>query len=193
MSLRRRIALSIIALLAVTSIAFACISLAVLDRTLRAQVDAKLMTFALAIGQIVDVHHGVLSVDAGDIVQIRNLHTADEHLAILDRDGKRIYGEMLPPSVERNAYRFARTTQLANTPSGLGTIVTWQSDRWIADVRRVSMLTFALVGLALIGVAALLSRALANAVLRSGRTDRRVGRANRSTRSLWTPRRARQR
>ena len=165
MSLRRRIALSIIALLAVTSIAFACISLAVLDRTLRAQVDAKLMTFALAIGQIVDVHHGVLSVDAGDIVQIRNLHTADEHLAILDRDGKRIYGEMLPPSVERNAYRFARTTQLANTPSGLGTIVTWQSDRWIADVRRVSMLTFALVGLALIGVAALLSRALANAVL----------------------------
>jgi signal transduction histidine kinase len=165
MSLRRRIALSIIALLAATSIAFGAISLAVLDRTLRAQVDAKLMTLALAIGQIVDDHHNVLSVDAGDIAQIRSLHAADEHIAVLDRNGRLIYGEALPPEATQNGYRFARTTRLAQTASGLGTIVTWQSDRWIGDVRRASLITFTLVGLALIGISALLARALANAVL----------------------------
>jgi signal transduction histidine kinase len=170
MSLRRRIALSIIALLAVTSIAFSGISLVVMDRTLRAQVDAKLMTLALAVGQIVDDHHGVLSVDANDIKQIKSLHGPEEHLTVLDRNGKRVYGEVLPPSSQLGAYRFARTTRLGQTSAGLGTVVTWQSDRWIADVRRVSMITFALVGLALVGIAALLSRALADAVL--GPVDR---------------------
>jgi signal transduction histidine kinase len=165
MSLRRRIALSIIALLTVTSIAFAGISLAVLDRALRAQVDAKLMTLALAVGQIVDDHRGVLSVDADDIAQIKSLHAADEHVAVLDRNGKLVYGDALPPRGQQGAYRFARTTRLAQTSAGLGTIVTWQSDRWIADVLRVSVITFALVGLALVGIASLLSRALADAVL----------------------------
>lgn len=165
MSLRRRITLSIIALLAATSIAFSGISLAVLDRTLRAQVDAKLMTLALAIGQIVDDHHNMADVDADDVAQIRNLHTADEHLAVLDRNGRLVYGEKLPPVESQNSFRFARTTRLAQTTSGLGTVVTWQSDRWIADVRRASLLTFTLVGLALIAAAALLSRALADAVL----------------------------
>jgi two-component system, OmpR family, sensor kinase len=43
--------------------------------------------------------------------------------------------------------------------------VTWESDRWIGDVIRASELTFIAVGLALIIVAALISRALAKAVL----------------------------
>lgn len=165
MSLRRRIALSIIALLAATSIAYAGISLAVLGRTLRAQVDAKLTTLALAIGQIVDDHNNVLSVDAGDIAQIKGLHTSDEHFAVINRRGELVYGEAPPSLAQHGGYRFARTTQLARTSGGLGTVVTWQSDRWIADVLRVSTITFVLVGIALVGIAALLSRALANAVL----------------------------
>jgi signal transduction histidine kinase len=165
MSLRRRITFSIIALLAATSIAFAAISLAVLDRTLRAQVDAKLMTLALAIGQIVDDHNNVLSVDAGDIAQIKGLHASDEHLAVINQHGQLVYGELLPPLGQRQSYRFARTTRLARSSGGLGTIVTWQSDRWIADVLRVSAITFVLVSIALVGIATLLSRALADAVL----------------------------
>jgi len=164
-SLRRRIALTVTALVAVTSIVFASISLAVLDRTLRAELDAKLTTLALAVGEIADVHHGVLSVDARDILQIERLHGPDEHVAVLDRRGRLVYGEALPDSSERANYRFARTTKLDMTTAGFGSVVTWQSDRWIADVRRASLVTFALVGLMLVVIAAFFSRALANAML----------------------------
>ena len=165
MSLRRRIALTVTALVAVTSMVFASISLAVLDRTLRAELDAKLTTLALAVGEIADVHHGVLSVDARDILQIERLHGPDEHVAVLDRRGRLVYGEALPDSSERANYRFARTTKLDMTTAGFGSVVTWQSDRWIADVRRASLVTFALVGLMLVVIAAFFSRALANAML----------------------------
>lgn len=165
MSLRRRIALTLTALVAVTSIVLTGISLAVLDRTLRAEMDAKLMTLSLAVGQIVDDHGGVLSVDAGDIAQIGSLHGRDEHIAVFDRHGRLVYGESLPSAAARSGYRFARTTKLQRTPAGLGTIVTWQNDRWIADVYRASLLTFTLVALALVLVAAFFSRTLADAML----------------------------
>ncbi len=170
MSLRRRIALTITALVAVTSVVFAGISLAVLDRTLRAEMDAKLMTLALAVGQIVDDHGGKLSVDAGDIAQIRSLHGSDEYVAVLDRAGRIVYGETPPAAAQRNGYRFARTTRLQRTTSGLGTVLTWQNDRWIAEVQRASLFTFIIVGLVLVIVATIFSRALANAVL--GPVDR---------------------
>ncbi len=165
MSLRHRIALTITLLVAATSIVFATISLAVLDRTLRAELDAKLNTLALAVGEIADVHHGILSVDARDIRQIKDLHGPDVHVAVLDRRGRVVYGEVAPPASQSANYRFARTTKIDMTTAGFGTVVTWQSDRWIADVRRASLLTFALVGLALVLVAAFFSRALANAML----------------------------
>ena len=170
MSLRRCIALTITALVAVTSIVFAGISLAVLDRTLRAEMDAKLMTLSLAVGQIVDDHGGKLSVDAEDIAQIQSLHGSDEHVAVLDRAGRIVYGEKPPAAAQRSAYRFARTTKLQRTTSGLGSILTWQNDRWIAELRRTSLLTFIIVGLVLVVVATIFSRALANAVL--GPVDR---------------------
>lgn len=165
MSLRRRIALTLTALVAVTSIVLAAISLTVLDRTLRAGMDAKLTTLALGVSQIVDVHRGVLSVDAGDIAQIHTMHGPDEHVAVFDRRGRLIYGEAPPNAAHAAGYRFARTTRMQRTTSGLGAIVTWQNDRWIADVRRASVLTFTLAGLALVLVAAFFSRTLADAML----------------------------
>ncbi len=170
MSLRRRIALTIPVLVATASLVFATISLAVLDRTLRAEMDAKLMTLALAVGQIVDDHGGRLSVDADDIAQIRSLHGSDEHIAVLDSRGRLFYGEKPPAAAQLNAYRFARTTNLQRTTRGLGTILAWQNDRWIAEVARTSLLTFIAVGLVLVVVATLFSRALADAVL--GPVDR---------------------
>jgi signal transduction histidine kinase len=163
MSLRRRIALSIIALLAVSSIAFAAISLAVLDRALRADMDAKLNTLAVAVGQITDDHHGVLRVDAHDRLQIKQVQGADVHVAILDRHGHVVYGKPVP--TQTAGYRFGHTNRIDRFASGLGSVVTWQSDRWIDDVMRTSVVTFIAVGLALVILAALLSRALAKAVL----------------------------
>jgi two-component system, OmpR family, sensor kinase len=164
-SLRHRIALTITLLVAVTSVVFAAISLAVLDRTLRAELDAKLTTLALAVGEIADVHHGVLSVDSRDAKQIERLHGPDEHVAVIDRHGHLVYGEALPNAAQSLGYRFARTSNIDMTTSGFGTVVTWQNDRWIAEVQRASLLTSALVGLVLVIVAAFLSRALANAML----------------------------
>ena len=165
MSLRRRVALTITLLVAVTSIIFATISLGVLERTLRAELDAKLTTLALAVGEIADVHHGTLSVDARDVLQIERLHGPDEHVAVLDRHGHIVYGEAVPRGPRSSNYRYARTTKIDMTTAGFGTVVTWQSDRWIADVQRASLLTFTLVGLVLVAVAAFFSRALTNAVL----------------------------
>ncbi|HTC31270.1 MAG TPA: ATP-binding protein [Candidatus Acidoferrum sp.] len=165
MSLRRRIALTITLLVAVTSIVFAAISVAVLDRTLRTELDAKLTTLALAVGEIADVHRGVLSVDARDARQIERLHGLDEHVAVIDRRGRLVYGESLPNPAQSAGYRFARTTKIDMTTSGFGTVVTWQNDRWIADVQRASLLTFAVIGLVLVIVAAFFSRALADAML----------------------------
>ena len=163
MSFRRRIALSVVALLAAGCILFSAISLAVLDRTLRTQSDAKLNTFALAVGQIVDNHDGHLSLDADDKSQIAMLHGPEEHFAVLEPDGRVVFGEAPPDAAQRSGYRFARTTHIHE--NGRGTILTWQSDRWLADVRRASLLTFAIVSAILIAAAALLSRALANALL----------------------------
>jgi signal transduction histidine kinase len=152
-----------IGLLAAGCLAFAIVSLAVLERTLRAGIDARLTTFALAVGELVDYHHGKLSVDAGDIAQIGALRAPDEHVAVLDRAGRLVYGEQVPSANERSKYRFAQTSKIHD--GGAGTVVAWQSERWIADVRRASFMTFALVGLALVALSALFSRALANAML----------------------------
>lgn len=165
MSLRRRVALAFTAIVALVAALFATISLAVLDRTLRAELDAKLTTLALAVGEIADVHQGVLSVDARDVRQIKRLLGTDEHVAVLDRHGRIVYGETVPAAQQRAGYRFARTTKIDMTTAGFGTIVAWQSDRWIADVRRASLLTFTLVGVALLLLAAFCSRAFANAIL----------------------------
>jgi signal transduction histidine kinase len=163
MSLRHRIALSITLLVAVCSIVFAAISLAVLDRTLRSAMDARLNTLAIAIGQITDDHHGVLRVDPHDRLQIKQVDGPDEHFAVLDRNGRLVFGKPVP--TQTAAYRFGHTSRIDRFASGLGSVVTWESDRWITDVDRASVLTFAAVGLALVIVAGLLSRALANAVL----------------------------
>lgn len=165
MSLRRRIALAFTTLVAFVAILFSTISLVVLDRTLRAELDAKLNTLALAVGEIADVHRGVLSVDARDVRQIKRLLATDEHVAVLDAHGRLVYGEPVPAAGKSAGYRFARTTKLDMTTGGFGTVVAWQSDRWIADVRSASLLTFTLVGAVLLLVAALFSRTFANAIL----------------------------
>jgi signal transduction histidine kinase len=162
-SLRRRIALCITLLVAVSSIVLASIALAVLDRTLRGDMDAKLNTLAVAIGQITDDHHGVLRVDAHDRLQIKQVLGPDVHFAILDRHGRLVYGKEVPS--QKPGYRFGHTNRIDRYPSGLGSVVTWESDRWISDVQRASLLSFAVAALALIIIAALLSRMLANAML----------------------------
>ncbi|HUA08221.1 MAG TPA: HAMP domain-containing sensor histidine kinase [Candidatus Acidoferrales bacterium] len=163
MTLRRRITLAIAGLLAGGYLVFAIVSLVAIERTLDAQVDASLMTLAKAVGQLVDFHHRVLSVDASDVARLRVLHGPGEHLAIFDHSGRFIYGDRLPPVALRHDYRFARTTRIHQ--NGVGLIYTWQSNEWVAGIVRTCLAAFALVALGLILLAVLFSRVLASAIL----------------------------
>jgi signal transduction histidine kinase len=160
-SLRRRITLAFIALVAAGSVVFAAISIAVITRTMGTEIDARLFTLARGIGQVVDYKHRVLSVDAADVKQMNTLHGPEEHLAVIDRHGRVVYGEQLPPPSQRAAYRFARTTKVKH--NGDGTIVAWQSATPIAAVQRASLIAFFVVTLALILAAALLSHVFGGA------------------------------
>lgn len=166
MTLRRRIALTFIALVAVGSAMFSAIALAVLAHTMHAEMDARLLTLAKAIGQIVDDHHGRLSVDAEDISQIKALHGPGEHLNVTDRSGRLIVGERLP--AVRAGLDFARDTRTEHGSDG--TIVVWQSNAWIGRLVRASIAAFSVVTLALIAAAAFFANLLARAI--QGMLDR---------------------
>ena len=74
MSVRDRLARTVaIAILAAVTL-FATLSIIGIDRALRSGFDERLMTMAQAMATAVDVHHGKVSVDAGDLVELQTLH-----------------------------------------------------------------------------------------------------------------------
>jgi signal transduction histidine kinase len=164
MSLRSRLALTMIALIAAGCVAFAAISLTIVNGALRAETDERLSTIANAEAQVVDDNRGVASVDADDVAQMNALHHPDEHLSVIDRRGHVIFGELAPIGVAAQHQRVVRIPILHRNDN-LGTLVVWQSDRWIDAVWRTSLLTFIGVGVALALIAGLLSRIFARAIL----------------------------
>ncbi len=163
MNLRRRIVLTIAALLAASCALFSVVSLTALDRTLAASADGELLTLARAVGQIVDYHGGKLSVDAGDIRQIAKLHGPDQHISVVDARGRLIFGEPVPARAQGDGLRFVRSSSLYGNARGM--VVTWQSVRWIAAIHRTLLLTFIAVAVALVGAGVLFSRLLADRIL----------------------------
>jgi signal transduction histidine kinase len=168
MSLRRRLAFTLIALIVAGCIALASISLTVIDRTLRAEIDERLATIAYGEAQIVDDDRGAAVVDADDVAQMNALHHPDEHVAVIDRRGHLIFGELVPSGPAAANLRFDRIAILhpkKGRIDNLGTLVVWQSDSWIDSVRRTSVLTFAAVTIAVALFAGFFSRRFADAIL----------------------------
>jgi signal transduction histidine kinase len=164
MNLRSRVVLTMTVLLAVSCALFAAVSLVVLDRVLKSDGDAHLATIAQAIGQIVDYHHGRLSVDAGDRAQIATLHGPEQRFAVLDARGRFIYGSVVPPANARRGLRFASTTKLHDR--GVGTVLVWQSDDWILRIDRELLVTFVIAGIMLVAIGAAFARVLSERILR---------------------------
>lgn len=168
MSLRRRLALTMIALIVAGCIAFGAISLAIVNRSLRAGVVERLATIANAEAQIVDDNNGTALVDADDVSQMNDLHHADEHVAVIDHRGRLVFGELVPTGDAAANMQFARIPILhpkRGKIDNLGTLVVWQSDRWIDAVWRTSLFTFIGVTVALAILAGLFSRWFARAIL----------------------------
>ncbi len=163
MNLRRRIVLTTTVLLTTTSLLFAIISLVSFDRTLRSDTSATLFTLARAVGQVIDSRHGHVSVDAGDRAQIATLHGPNQHVAVLDAQGRLVFGEPVPQGNERRGLLFGQTTVLHQ--NGSGKVVTWQSDAWILAIDRTLIAIFAMAGFVLVAVGALISRVLAQRIL----------------------------
>ena len=170
MSLRRRLALTMIALIVVGCIALGTISLAIITRALRSEMHDRLMTIANAEAQIVDDDNGVAVVDADDVAQMNSLHHPDEHVAVIDRRGRLLFGELAPQGAAATHVQMVSLPILRPKDQGkrtdyLGTLVSWQSDRWIDSVWRTSFVTFLGVSAALAILAALFSRGFARAIL----------------------------
>lgn len=165
MSLRRRLSITMTALIAAGCIIFGVVSLAVIDGALRANIDAKLATVARAASDVVDVDKsGKPSVDSDDLAQMHALHDADEHIAVLDHRGKLIFGDAVPEGAGARNVRSARTDVLHGR-AGVGTIVAWRDGRFVVQVHNAAALAFVCVGLAIVAVAFIFSGWYAGTIL----------------------------
>ncbi|HKU81808.1 MAG TPA: ATP-binding protein [Candidatus Tumulicola sp.] len=154
MTIRGRLTATTVACIAITVVLFATLSIAAIDRALRSSFSARLQTTARAIATSVDVHHGRLSVDSGDLRALDEVRSATP-FAIVDAGGNRIAGEAPPAStvpVGRTSVPIERDGHVA------GTVLVWQSNLWIADFDREAAIISAGIGLLLVLFGVALSR-----------------------------------
>ncbi len=145
MSFRRRLALTTTSILVVGYVAFALISLAVLEGRLRSEQDARLTTIARAAADIVDDNNGQPSVDADDVGQLNALHENDEHIGIYSTSGRLIFGERAPSAKDSGRYSIVHVQAIHNGHR-LGSVHAFRDMHWIATVRFTAMLAFTLAG-----------------------------------------------
>ena len=160
MTVRTRLTLAVAGVMGAGLILFATLSIATIDRALRTTLESELLTKGQAIAGTIDVHDGVPDPDSGDRREISTLR-ADTHAAVLDARGNLVFGETPPPAPD---------IRIASVPverhgDVAGSVVTWRSDAWIAEVVRYAIVTSLAVALVLIGVGIAVSRWAANAAL----------------------------
>lgn len=164
MSLRRRLTITIVALIVVGSALFSLASLTLLDRALRSQLDARLATVAHAAADIVDEDRGEPIVDTYDAIAMANVHNASEHIAVLDLAGRHVYGEQIPTGGAARAFSFSRVS-IIHRGSNLGSVVAWQDRSWLMQVDRTALVIFSITALGLAVAASLLSGRYARSIL----------------------------
>ncbi|HTA38799.1 MAG TPA: HAMP domain-containing sensor histidine kinase [Candidatus Acidoferrales bacterium] len=161
MSVRDRLARTVaIAILAAVTV-FATVSVIAIDRALRLGFDDRLMTMAQAMATAVDVHHGNLSVDANDLVELQTLHSGVP-FAILNPSGVTIAGET--PPAQTGGLHFARAPVLRKGVA-YGSVLVWQPDLWIRDFDRTAALVSLAVGVVLVVLGTLAARRAATVAL----------------------------
>lgn len=159
MSIRTRFAVTVAAAIAVTVALFTTLSILAIDRALRSSFAERLRTAAQAVSTTADVHHGVVSVDAGDLRELAALHE-DTPFSIVDLSGT-LLGGTVAPEAPREHSLFTVTVPIVRNERTLGYATVWQSDAWIGDFDRDAAIVSTVMGLLLIGLGVALSAPVA--------------------------------
>ena len=163
MSIRTRFTATVAAIVAVTAILFAGLSIVALDRALRSSFTTRLQSAARTVATTADVHHGRPSLDAGDLRTLAWLHAATP-FAVFDRAGREVAGDNPPVAGG------AQNVQTVEVPivrqnRQFGSVSVWQSNQWIEDFDGVAGIVSCIVALLLIGLGVAASRRVARRVL----------------------------
>jgi len=149
--------------MAVTVTLFATLSIVAIDRALRSSFEARLRTTAQAIATTVDVHDGVMTVDASDLRDLSVIH-ADTPFAIVAANGTLLGGNPVPAS-GTNAGLSTVTVPVQRKGIDAGNVTVWQSNLWIGDFDRDAAIVSAIVGLLLLAIGTIVSSRVARTAL----------------------------
>ena len=161
MSIRTRFTVTVVAIVAVTVILFASLSIVALDRTLHSSVASRLQSEAQTIASIVDVDNGRVSLDPNDLRTVAPLRAGA--FAVYDSAGRRAGGDA--PSAAQIAGLQSASATIARGGRNFGSVTVWQSDAWIRDIERDGAFVSLAAGLLLIVLGAFVSRRVAARVL----------------------------
>jgi two-component system, OmpR family, sensor kinase len=162
-SVRSRFAATVAAVVAVTVALFATCSIIAIDRALRSSFAARLETAAKTVAATVDVHHGRISLDAGDLRQLSLIH-ADTPFAVYAPDGTLLGGTAIPTDARA---RDLESVRVPVTRNGIeaGSVTVWQSAAWIGDFDRDAAIVSVIFGMLLIGIGVAISQRVARSAL----------------------------
>lgn len=163
MSIRTRFTITVVAIVAVTVVLFASVSIVALDRTLRSSFRSRLNSDAQAIATTTDVHDGRVSLDPSDLRSLSSLHS-ETSFALYDDGGRLAAGQTPPPSSQTWGFQSA-TVPVVRDNTAYGKVMVWQPDAWIGDFDRDAALVSIAVGLLLVALGAFASRRVAARVL----------------------------
>lgn len=176
MSIRTRLIVAVTTVLAIGLVLFASVSIVAVDRSMHTTLDSTVRSTAQAVAAAIDVHKGRPDPDQGDLAQIAHIR-ASVHATILDRANRVIDGGVPPvfPAADAPASltdfgRGEALTRVAVEPIVrhdvlVGHVVAWRNDDWIEELDRNAIIISMLVGLALLGVAALVVGRAAGAII----------------------------
>ena len=168
MTLRKRLTLAMLAVIMTGCCALVAISVVLTNQKIQSELHERLTTYAYGAAQIVGDHNGIARVDPDDVSQMNQLRAPDEHISVLDRHGRLLYGEHLPKGTAAEHLDMQRL-EILHPKHGhlddLGVVYVWPSEGWFYSFWRTSALTLGVAALLVVIATIFLARRLADAVL----------------------------
>jgi two-component system OmpR family sensor kinase len=161
-TIRARLAATVVGGIAITVALFATLSIVAIDRALRSSFQARLITTAQAIATTVDYHGGKIEADESDLRKLANIRGTP--FAVFDVGGRHVAGDELPAQPQQRGLGIVSVPIYRGGPT-VGTVSVWQSNLWIGDFDRDAAIVSVGVGLLLIGFGTLLARRVVSTAL----------------------------
>jgi signal transduction histidine kinase len=162
MTIRARLAATVVGSIALTVALFASLSIVAIDRALRSSFQARLRTTAQAIATTVDYHGGRIETDESDLQKLANIRGTP--FAVFDVRGAQIAG-VQPPTPQQLRGLGMVTIPMYRGGTTVGSVSVWQSNLWIGDFDRDAAIVSLGVGLLLIGCSTVLARRVVGTAL----------------------------